>query len=64
MNKAQWKALHDYCEDVGYENSSELLYDLKRQGVVHKLATVQDIADYVDGNGYDDMYEFLVANNE
>ena len=64
MNKAQWKALHDYCEDVGYENSSELLHDLKANGTVSQRATVQEIAEYVDGNTYDDMYEFLVRNNE
>lgn len=64
MNKAQWKALHDYCEDNCYKNSGELLYDLKRRGVVSPMTTVQELSEYVDGNTYDDMYEFLVRENE
>lgn len=62
MNKKQWKAVYDYCEAAGYERPSELLQELKMQGVLDRNDTLDDLSSYPNGNGYDDMLNWLREN--
>ena len=62
MNKKQWKAVYDFCEACGYERPSELLQDLKMQGVVGKSETIDDLSNYPNGNTYEDMLAWLREN--
>lgn len=62
MNKKQWKAVYDFCEENGFERPSELLQDLKMKGVVDKQDTMDDLVYYPHGSSYDDMYNWLQEN--
>lgn len=62
MNKKQWKAIYDYCADVGYSNASELLEALKKQGIIEERETFQDLVYYPSGNTYEAMMDWLLEN--
>ncbi len=59
MNKAQWKAIREFCREYGFENSQELLQDLKGCGIINSHDTVDDLGYYPNGKTYDDMYQWL-----
>lgn len=61
MNKAQRKAIYDYCDFYGYD-LSEVLIVLKRNGTVRRDATLADLSDYTDKPTYDAMFKFLEEN--
>lgn len=58
MNKQQWAAVYNFCNENGYTLTS-LVTELKRLGVVSNSCKVIDLNYYVDGETYDDMYKFL-----
>jgi len=59
MTKAQWKALFDFIEDLGYTGKYEVLNELKRKGSIKYTDTFDDLGSY-DGSGtYDGMMKFL-----
>ena len=61
MNKAQWAAIYNFCEDMGYTRK-ELLEELKANGAVEQNARLEDLGYYADGTDYDDMVKFLTDN--
>lgn len=62
MNKAQWKAINDYAEEMGYMGASDVLTALKANGTLDRSATYDDLAELADGGGYDDMMQVLYEN--
>ena len=61
MNKAKWKAVYDFCEENGLTRA-ELLRDLKKNGIIDRQDSLEDIGEYVRSNTYDDMIRFLEEN--
>ena len=59
MNKKQWKAVYDYCNDNGYDKPNDLLFELKAFGIVERDATLDDLARYPKDGSYDSMIEWL-----
>lgn len=62
MNKAQWKAIYDFCEDYGYYNPSEILQSLKSNGVLNFRDTMEDLARLPINSTYEAMIDFLNEN--
>jgi hypothetical protein len=62
MTKAQWSAVYDYCTEYGYDTPKELLTDLKENGTVPQGTKLSELAEYVSGKTYDDMFQFLGEN--
>ena len=61
MNKEQWKAINDFCEDCGYF-ASEVLYNLKFNGTIGRFDTFDDLSKYPKNDTYEAMYVFLTDN--
>lgn len=59
MNKKQWKAVYDYCDENGYESPRELLQELKGFGVIDRRDTLDDLGEYPQDGSYDKMKEWL-----
>lgn len=62
MNKAQWKAIYDFCKDSGYYDTRELLQTLKAEGVIDSRDTFDDLARYPKNSTYEAMIDFLTDN--
>ena len=62
MNKAQWSALYNYCAEYGYDAPKDILAELKANGTVPSGTKLSELADYVNGKTFDDMYQFLGEN--
>lgn len=62
MTKAQWKALYDYCEDVGYSGKHEVLIALKQVGAIDMRDTIADLGEYDQSGTYDGMMKFLTES--
>ena len=61
MNKAEWKAVYDYCGEYNIP-TSKLLVELKRNGTVPRETTLDDLGEYVSKHTYDGMIAFLEEN--
>lgn len=61
MNKAQWAALNDFCEE-NYCTRYDVLKALKANGTVDHSTKLKELGRYADGNSYEDMYNFLGDN--
>ncbi len=61
MTNAQWQALCDYCDEMGY-TKKEVLKELKASGVIDPSAKVGDIGNCVTDRDYDSMLKFLAEN--
>ena len=61
MTKAQWAALYDYADEVGY-TLTEILKELKANGTVEENARYYDLGEYTEDGSYDAMRTFLEAN--
>jgi hypothetical protein len=59
MNKKQWKAIYDYCEEEGYDTPNELLRELKACGVVDSRSNLEDLGEYPQDTSYESMMEWL-----
>ena len=62
MNKAQWKAIKDYTEDMGYCGPYDVLNALKANGTLDRNATYDDLAELANGDSYNDMMQVLCDN--
>ena len=62
MNKAQWKAIRDYAEDMGYCDTRDVLTALKANGTLDRYATYDDLAELANGDTYEDMMQVLCDN--
>ena len=62
MNKAQWKAIYDFCKDNGYYDPSEVLQTLKAMGVIGSRDGFPDLARYPKNGTYEAMIDFLNEN--
>ena len=62
MNKAQWKAIYDFCEAYVYYIPSEILQSLKSNGVLNFRDTMEDLARLPKNNTYEAMIDFLNEN--
>ena len=62
MNKSQWKAIYEFCDDCGYESPRAVLAELKANGTVERNTQLVELGEYANGNTYDDMYKFLEEN--
>ena len=62
MNKAQWKAIYDFCEDYGCFFASDLLKILKSNGTLNFRDTFEDLARLPKNNTYEAMIDFLTEN--
>jgi hypothetical protein len=62
MTNAQWKALNDYAEDMGYMGAGDVLNALKANGTLSRDATYNDLADLANGKSYDAMIQALNDN--
>lgn len=61
MNKAQWAALHGFCEEFGYTRA-EVLAELKANGAVDKNTRIEDLGEYTSEKTYDSMLKWLADN--
>ena len=61
MKKAQWAALYDFCEELGYTRA-EVLAELKANGTVDKNTRLEDLGEYTTDKTYDAMLKFLADN--
>lgn len=59
MNKKQWKAVYDFCEEEGYESPHELLRELKGCGLIDARDTLDDLGYYPQDETYEGMKEWL-----
>ena len=59
MNKKQWKAVYDYCDENGYEGPRELLQELKGCGVINRSDTLDDLGEYPQDETYNGMLKWL-----
>lgn len=59
MNKAQWKAIYDFCEDYGRYCASDLLKALKSNGTLNFRDTLEDLARLPKNNTYEAMIDFF-----
>lgn len=62
MNKAQWKAIYDFCEENGYYDKNEVLQALKGNGTINYRDTFDDLARYPKNGTYEAMIDFLNEN--
>ena len=62
MNKKQWKAVYDYCDENGYESPRELLQELKGCGVIDRSDTLDDLGEYPQDETYKGMLKWLEEN--
>jgi hypothetical protein len=60
MKLEQYKAIVDYCKENGYANKEELLEELKRCGILDERSPLEDLAEAVDDETYETMYNYLV----
>lgn len=60
MKLEQYKAIVDYCKQYGYANKEELLAELKKSGVLDENSPLEDLAEAVDDETYETMYNYLV----
>jgi hypothetical protein len=61
MEKAQWKALYDFSNEVGL-NPGQLVSQLKEMGIVDKETTPKNLDRYCKGTSYTEMINFLREN--
>lgn len=61
MNKAEWKAVCDYCEE-NMMSRYELMQTLQGNGAVARDDNLEDLGRYVRNHTYDDMMSFLNEN--
>lgn len=62
MTKAQWKALYDFRDEMGYCGTYEVLTALKSAGAIDRNDTLEDLGDYDESGSYDGMTNFLTEN--
>jgi hypothetical protein len=58
MNKAEWAAVYDYCNEYACTRA-ELLKELKTNGTIRREDSIEDLGEYVRQHTYDDMIRFL-----
>lgn len=61
MNRAEWKAVYDYCNEYNIP-ASKLLVELKNNGTIDRRDTLEDLGRYVNKHTYDAMIIFLEEN--
>lgn len=59
MNRQQWKAVFDFCKENFYSSPSSLLKQLKMYNVVPQETNIEELAEFANGNTYQDMYTYL-----
>lgn len=62
MNKEQWKAVYDFCEENFFERPSDLLEVLRENGTIPNNSNLKDFGDYDESGTYKGMMKFLKAN--
>lgn len=62
MNKAQKKAVYDFCKDYGYYDSSEVLQTLKAMNIIDQRDTFDDLGKYPNNSTYEGMMDFLTES--
>ena len=62
MNKQQWKAIYDFCNEYGYDDPLEVLKDLRKKQVVDKYDGWNEIDLAYPVLSYDGMINFLTEN--
>jgi hypothetical protein len=60
MKLEQYKAITDYCKANGYKTKEELLAELKKSGVLDENSPLEDLAECVQDETYETMYNYLV----
>ena len=60
LSVSQLVAINDYCDEQGYESVESLLKDLKESGVLDERSPLEDLAEAVDDETYETMYNYLV----
>ena len=58
MDKVQWRAIYDFCDEVGF-TPNQLLTVLKELGVVDRGLRVNELDRYPKDKSYKAMIEFL-----
>lgn len=59
MNKAQKKAMYDFCRDYGFYGLHDVFMALKEIGAIERNESFSDIARYPKNGTYQAMYDFL-----
>lgn len=59
MEKSQWKALYDFCEEVGGITPGQLISQLKEMRVVDRETNPKNLDKYCKGTSYKEMMDFL-----
>lgn len=62
MNKAQWKAIYDFCKVNGYYDPSEVLQTLKVMNIIDQRDTLDDLGKYPSNGTYEAMIDFLTES--
>lgn len=60
MKLEQYKAIIDYCKEYGYKSKQDLLYSLRGCGILDERSPLEDLAEAVDDDTYETMYNYLV----
>lgn len=59
MEKEQWRAIYQFCEEVGGITPGQLVSQLKELKVVDKDVTPKTLDRYCKSNSYKEMLNFL-----
>lgn len=62
MNKQQWKAIYDFCNEYGYDDPLEVLKDLRKKQVIDKYDGWYEIDLAYPVFTYEGMTNFLTEN--
>lgn len=61
MNKAQWAAIYNYCEEYGC-TKQEILRALVTNGTVERGTKLEELGEYPSDYTYNAMINFLEEN--
>ena len=59
MEKTQWKALYDFCNEIGGITPDQLVLQLKEIGSIDKDVTPKTLDKYCKDTSYNGMMAFL-----
>lgn len=62
MKLEQYKAIVDFCKENGYGSQESLLRDLREWGDLDENSPIEDLAECVQDETYETMYNYLVEN--
>ena len=62
MTLEQYKAITDFAKENGYGTKESFLRELKGWGLIDERSPIEDLAEAVNDNSYETMYNYLREN--